>query len=70
MCLTVTHAKPLDSIMNVDIDISSLFNTKKKSTVEMVLKHNWAAQVPLGTPSSNSITKLLLKSHSTTHTVC
>ena len=54
--LTVTHAKPLDSNMNVEIAIPSLFNTKKKSRVKMVLKHSWAA--PSSTRSSNSITKL------------
>ena len=56
---SITHAKPLDSNINVEIAIPSLFNTKKKKRrVKMVLKHSWAAPIPLGTPSSNSITKL------------
>ena len=68
-CLTVTHAKPLDSNMNVEIAIPSLFNTIKINRVKMVLKHNWAA------PSSTRYTWLqlnyyaILKSHSTTQTV-
>ena len=55
---TVTHAKPLDSNMNVEIVIRSLFNTTKISRVKMVLNTVGQLQVPLGTPSSNSITKL------------
>ena len=51
---TVTHAKPLDSNMNVEIAIPSLFKTTKISRVKMVLKHSWAA------PSSTRYTLLQL----------
>ena len=52
--LTVTHAKPLDSNLNVEIAIPSLIQYQKKSRVKMVLKHSWAP------PSSTRYTKLQL----------
>ena len=47
--LTVTHAKPLDSNMNVEIAIPSLFNTKKK-------KGENGTETQLGSSSSTRYT--------------